>query len=181
MGPATLGWSFGDGATAAGGAVAHAFASTGPFDVTVTATDSVGNAASLTRPVTIAPLRRVRSRVKARWKLAAQGRRFVLLRLRVLRPPKRAVADLLCRGRHCPFSRISTMRVRRHRIDVRRAIPLNQRRFRPRQVLELRITAPNSVGKVVKYRLKRGKVPKGRKLCLLPGTTQPRRRCSTGG
>ena len=41
--PVALAWSFGDGATATGGAVSHAFGSAGAFNVTVTATDAAGN------------------------------------------------------------------------------------------------------------------------------------------
>ena len=51
----SLSWSFGDGAGAAGGAVTHAFGSAGAFNVTVTATDGVGNATSATRPIAITP------------------------------------------------------------------------------------------------------------------------------
>ncbi|HEU4703339.1 MAG TPA: PKD domain-containing protein, partial [Conexibacter sp.] len=43
-GPLTTTWSFGDGATATGAAVQHAYARAGPFTVTVTSTDAVGNA-----------------------------------------------------------------------------------------------------------------------------------------
>jgi hypothetical protein len=45
-GPVTATWSFGDGASASGAAVQHAYASAGAFTATVTATDAVGNAAS---------------------------------------------------------------------------------------------------------------------------------------
>src|SRR5215216_1436902 len=49
-----LAWNFGDGTSAPGDAVTHAFGAPGPFRVTVIATDAVGNAASTTRPVSIA-------------------------------------------------------------------------------------------------------------------------------
>jgi PKD domain len=45
-GPLTTSWSFGDGATATGASVTHAYARTGSFTATVTATDAVGNAVS---------------------------------------------------------------------------------------------------------------------------------------
>jgi PKD repeat protein len=48
-------WAFGDGSPAATGAsVQHTFAAAGSYDVTVTATDAVGNATSATRKVTVA-------------------------------------------------------------------------------------------------------------------------------
>jgi hypothetical protein len=40
----TTGWSFGDGATATGASVTHAYASAGTFTASVTGTDAVGNA-----------------------------------------------------------------------------------------------------------------------------------------
>jgi len=43
-GPLTTAWSFGDGTTATGAAVQHAYARAGRFTATVTATDAVGNA-----------------------------------------------------------------------------------------------------------------------------------------
>ena len=48
-------WNFGDGTPAVGGAaVSHAYAQAGSYTVTVTATDSAGNAAQATRQVAIA-------------------------------------------------------------------------------------------------------------------------------
>ncbi len=44
--PVALGWSFGDGASASGGSVSHAFGTAGAFPVTLTATDAVGNSSS---------------------------------------------------------------------------------------------------------------------------------------
>jgi len=46
-------WSFGDGATAVGTSVAHAYGAAGTYTATVTATDAVGNATSASRTVTV--------------------------------------------------------------------------------------------------------------------------------
>jgi hypothetical protein len=51
--PVTTGWSFSDGGTASGNPVSHIFAAPGSYAATVTATDAVGNAASLMRNVSI--------------------------------------------------------------------------------------------------------------------------------
>jgi hypothetical protein len=52
--PVTLNWSFGDGATATGAAVSHAYATAGTKTVSVTATDAVGNAsAAQTRQIVV--------------------------------------------------------------------------------------------------------------------------------
>ena len=50
-----------------------------------------------------------------------------------------------------------------------------QRKFRAGQRLDLRITAKGFVGKVVRYDLKKSKVPKRKQRCLPPGVTKPRR------
>ena len=50
----TVGWTFGDGGTASGKSVSHAFGGAGTFNVTAKATDAVGNVASATRVVQIA-------------------------------------------------------------------------------------------------------------------------------
>jgi Putative metal-binding motif len=46
-------------------------------------------------------------------------------------------------------------------------------RLRFGTVLELRVTAPNMIGKVVRYRIRRGRLPKRVRLCLPPGITKP--------
>ena len=43
--------------------------------------------------------------------------------------------------------------------------------------LEVRILAPPSIGKVIRYKVKRSRIPVGRRLCLPPGAKKPER-CS---
>ncbi len=50
---ATVAWSFGDGGSADGAAVQHAFARTGTFEVRATATDGTGATAAVTAAVTV--------------------------------------------------------------------------------------------------------------------------------
>jgi PKD repeat protein len=50
---ATLSWNFGDGATATGVALSHAYGAPGVYTVTTTATDGAGNPASTTRTIQI--------------------------------------------------------------------------------------------------------------------------------
>ena len=47
-------WNFGDGATASGASVSHAYANPGTYTITVTSTDAVGNATSASGIVQIA-------------------------------------------------------------------------------------------------------------------------------
>ena len=46
-------WSFGDGATVSGATTTHTYAAAGTYAVTVTVTDSLGNATTATRPVAV--------------------------------------------------------------------------------------------------------------------------------
>jgi hypothetical protein len=52
------------------------------------------------------------------------------------------------------------------------------RRFHAGQLVEVRVTAPGYIGRVVRYRLKKGREPVGRALCLVPGAEQPSQ-CAT--
>jgi hypothetical protein len=64
-------WSFGDGATAAGTSVTHAFAKPGTYSVTLTSADAVGNASSATKTLTIAQARaRAARKAKVKGKVA---------------------------------------------------------------------------------------------------------------
>lgn len=185
--PFSMAWSFGDGASAAGDAVTHAFGAPGPFNVTVTATDAVGNAASATRPVGIAapdlppPTPRINSPVSVLW--AKNSTRIFLLRMKIRRVPQGGKAELRCRGRKCPFRRKSSTKRRKGAITLfkdmkpRNVVRVKKRTFRPGQRLQLRITAPGHIGKVVKYRLRRGRFPVGVQFCLPLGATKPQKRC----
>ncbi len=39
------------------------------------------------------------------------------------------------------------------------------------------MTAPGHIGKVVRFKLAKGRIPKGKVLCLPPGGKKPRQRC----
>jgi hypothetical protein len=89
--------------------------------------------------------------------------------------PAGVTIQLRCRGRGC-FKRVKQVRVRTaaSSVDLRRRF-LRRVRLRPRAVLEVRVLAPGSIGKVVRFRVRRTKLPTRRVLCLPPGATRPRR------
>jgi hypothetical protein len=188
--PVSLSWSFGDGATETGAAVTHAFSSPGAFDATVTATDGTGNASSAARSILVTPgpppppplpAKRITSPVGITW--ALRGKQISLVRLIVRRTPKRTKAQLRCSGKKCPFKRISSKKRRKGTITLfkavkaTKALATKKRNFRGGQRLELRITAKGHIGKVVRYKLKTGKIPVGKQRCLPIGAKKPRRRC----
>jgi hypothetical protein len=183
--PVAINWAFGDGGTATGGAVSHAFGTAGAFNVTTTATDAAGNATSATNPVLIAPGRkkRIRSKVKISWGVTST--RTFLIKLKVRKVPKGGKAQVTCKPKKkCPFKKVSSKKRRKGTITLFKNVKLSKvqtlkkRTFRPPgQRVELRITAPGYIGKVVRYKLKRDKVPVGKELCLPVGSKKPRKRC----
>jgi hypothetical protein len=188
--PVSISWSFGDGGTASGGAVTHAFGSAGAFTVTATATDAVGNASNATRSILVSPAppppppppkKRITSPVGITW--ALRGKQISLVRLLVQRAPKGSKAQLRCSGKKCPFKRVSSKKRRKGTIALfkavkpTKALATKKRNFRGGQRLELRITAKGYIGKVVRYKLKTGKIPVGKQRCLPIGAKKPRKRC----
>jgi hypothetical protein len=187
--PVGLSWSLGDGATASGGAVSHAFGSAGAFDVTATATDAAGNASSATRSILVTPAppaarKVIRSKVRVTW--GVKGRRIFLLRLQVTRVPKGGKVELRCsrrKSQKCPFKRKSSKQRRNgaitlfNGIKASKAVGKKQRTFRAGQRLQVRVTAKGFVGKAVRYDLKKGKIPNGRDFCIPAGGKKLRTRC----
>jgi len=87
----------------------------------------------------------------------------------VVRGPRRAKVSVRCKGRRCPFGRIKATIGKRKRLRFRRA----QRTFRSGQVLEIRVTAPNRIGKFTRISFRRGKAPRRKDLCLQPAAKKP--------
>jgi hypothetical protein len=95
-----------------------------------------------------------------------------VLRLRVRDAPAGARVTIRCLGKRCRFERRKAKIRANGTANLRRLV---RRRLRPRTTLEVRITAPNSIGKVVRYSIRRGRIPQGRTLCLPPGAKKPKR------
>ena len=170
--------------------MAHAFGTAGAFTVTVAATDAAGNQAVQSHPVLIAAnpppkKKRITSRVRATWGVA--GKRIFLLRMQIGNVPKGAKAQLRCadrkKGKPCPFKRVSSKKRKKGTITLfkevkaKNVIGKQKRTFHAGQTLQVRITKKAFIGKVVRYKLQKGKIPSGKNLCLPPGKKKPRQRC----
>jgi hypothetical protein len=181
---ASIAWNFGDGTTATGGAVEHAFGSAGAFTVTVTATDAVGNATTTTAPVLVAdppPPPQITSPVSVKW--GQQGKFTYLVAMRVVRPPAGSKVELRCRGRKCPFKRRTFTRMRNGSIRVykelkpAKVVKQKNRKFRAGQRLQVRITAAGFIGRVVNYPIRKKGTPTSIIRCLPIGQTKPQKVC----
>src|SRR4051794_15230921 len=77
--------------------------------------------------------------------------------------PANATVKLRCKGRGCPRAR--TRHVRGSG-TVNFTAALRGHRLRPGVTLEVRITAPRVIGKVIRFKIRRGRVPRTQVLCL---------------
>ena len=101
--------------------------------------------------------------------------RFTALTVRSV--PAGATVRVTCKGKGCRKKKI-VKKVRRatSRYRVGRLMRRNNR-LRPRALVEVRVTAPNRIGKVFRFRIRAFKPPSTKTLCLPPGAKKPRR-CS---
>ena len=72
----------------------------------------------------------------------------------------------------CPFKR-KAVAVKRRRAVATRLFA--GKKLKVGATLEVRITKPGMIGKVVRYPIRRSRIPKGRRLCLPVGSSQPAR------
>jgi hypothetical protein len=102
----------------------------------------------------------------------ARHRYTVVERLDVLNLPAASTVRTTCEGR-CPF-RSRTRRVDKGAARIRLQPLFGNAELRPGTVIEIRITAPQTIGKLFRYSIRRGKLPSARTLCLPPGGASPR-------
>ncbi len=95
-----------------------------------------------------------------------------LRRLRVDEAPLGARVLVRCLGKRCRFGRREATVNARGSVNL---LPRVRRRLRPGTTLEVAVTAPHMIGKVRRYRIRRGKEPLVRRLCLPPDATKPGR------
>ena len=124
-----------------------------------------------------APFPRITSTVSSRGFSTRSATTFQRLLIREI--PAGGSVKLRCSGkrRACPF-KAKTVAVSKR--GTANALSVLNRRARRRGLvvgvgatLEVRITAPGHIGKVVRYRIVEKRFPKGRLLCLRPGTSAP--------
>jgi hypothetical protein len=98
--------------------------------------------------------------------------RLGYMRVRDALPGARVVVR--CSGRRCPFKQRVRTADGGGNVSLTR---LFRKRLRSGVTLDVSITAPNTIGKAMRYRIRRGKLPRGQSLCVPVGATKPQRRC----
>lgn len=111
------------------------------------------------------PFLRITSGIRNRWLVFARHTR--VKRLTVRDAPVGAVARATCRGRGCP-KRAKRKRGKGGR-ELRFAPFLAGRRLRPGAAVVVRITLPDRIGKLVRYRIRDRRTPKVTVRCVQPG------------
>jgi hypothetical protein len=168
---------FGDGSSAAGGAVEHIYGVPGDYTVTVTATDAAGNASSVTRPIHVGqgPIiggntNRVLAAATASWDRLRNGRtRMKTLVVNELVGPE--VVKLVCKGKGC--RRGVNRTVRKHGRSVSFNKQVKGMTLRPKASLTITVTRPGFVARVISYTMVHKRDPKKSTRCLQPGAKRP--------
>jgi Ca2+-binding RTX toxin-like protein len=129
----------------------------GVFDWPHNGVDEDCSGSDAVTPTTPPELRPNRAIVTARWRVLRRHTRVRALTVR--RVPARGTVRLSCRGRGCPIS-ARRLRVRRTRATA--TTLLRRARLRPGTVIELRITAPETRRKTVRYTVRANRAPRRR-------------------
>ncbi|HEX6024727.1 MAG TPA: putative metal-binding motif-containing protein [Solirubrobacter sp.] len=108
--------------------------------------------------------------VAFRWRA---GRTTRVESLRVTEAPAGATVSVTCAGRrkNCPRTRSFTTNARGS-VSMTRMF---RRPLRPKAVVTVTVTAPNMIGRVKRYTIRKNKAPRSRTLCLVPGVPAPSR------
>jgi hypothetical protein len=114
---------------------------------------------------------RVMAQISSYFQLTGKGAPRVR-RLRVTEAPAGATVRVGCINKGCRFKARSVSVTPAGRANLTR---LFKGRLRFGTVLEVRITAPNMIGKVVRYKIRRDVEVKSVRLCLPPGASKPRK------
>jgi PKD repeat protein len=151
------------------------FPASGTYAVRLWAVDNNRSEQITTQTVAVSatPLRLLSSFPVVRMvgKATRTGARFTRF---TVEAPSGATVEVRCRGRGCPRRR----QVRKARAPEATAARLLrfrrfERRYRAGAVIRIFVTKPGTIGKYTSFRIRKGKAPKRRDLCMLPGAKLP--------
>ncbi len=186
---AAIGWGFGDGSTASGASVSHAYGAAGVYTVTVTATDGAGNAVSTQRTIQVAappltllaspsrsaaPARPARIDVTVAFRYKADRRATRLTRFTIKRVPRGATVLVTCKPPRRPHHKrprcpARTFRAKPRHSSVKVSTFLRKRLVR-RTLIEARVTQRGKIGAVKQLRIRTRNGPSVATRCLPSGS-----------
>ena len=112
--------------------------------------------------------------VRSKFSVASRRSSPKLNLLQVKDAPPGAQVDVICTGKRCPFKQ----RVRT--VGPTGSVSLTKlfrKRLKPGITLDIIVSQPNTIAKVSRYLIRRGKVPGQRSMCLPLGVTKPQKTC----
>jgi len=103
------------------------------------------------------------------------GARTIFTKVTIKGVPSRGTVLLTCTAKRksaCPFKRYSKS-FAKGRSTLNLLSQFKKRRFSKGVTVQLRITAPDVIGKVVTFTTRRGSLPKQKSQCITPGKSKP--------
>jgi hypothetical protein len=112
-----------------------------------------------------------------RTKFSVKSRRSAprLILLRVHDAPAGAQVDVLCKGKRCPFKQRRRKANRHGEVSLTKLF--RHRLLAPGIRLDVVISRPNTIAKVSRFVIRRGKIPGQRSMCLPLGAGKPQKHC----
>lgn len=151
-------------------------ATPGQKTFTVTAADTAGNAATLTRTYMVAAPPKPRINVTETFLFAAgrKSTRFTALALKEV--PRGSTVRATCKGRGCPAHGRRALSFTKHRASGSVTLrPWLRKRLRVGTTIIATVTKPGFVGMVKTLTVRRSRPPKVTTSCLVPGAKKPSR------
>jgi hypothetical protein len=118
-----------------------------------------------------APFPRISSAINNTWGVRGSSARALVLR--ATNVPAGATITMSCKGRGCGFERKRFRAKKTGTVDLLKILGRKRAGFRAGQTLEIRITARGYIGKDVRFKFKKGTIPKGTVRCIQPGASKP--------
>jgi hypothetical protein len=108
---------------------------------------------------------------------ATLGSRTTIDKLVVNRATSDTTVRVLCAGPGCAFKSKKGGKAKGGRINLLKLFG-KRKTLRTGATLEIGITRPSHIGKAFRYKIRRAKSVQRSELCIEPGSTKPRQRCS---
>jgi hypothetical protein len=131
------------------------------------ATVTLGGTTPITLKVTYS-YTKITSPISFTWSFGATSK---AVSLSVGHVPKGGKVTVICAGGGCPFGSKTLTPTKSGSVSVAKA--LKGAKLRPRTSVDLRISAPNDVGKVAIFTMRSGAAPTLSESCLPPGAKKP--------